>query len=871
MGSRQWNGFGGLAAPTRALALAVWLIIGPGLVLATAEDTAEPSLPKLRAEAQQQRRDGRMDEAAATLRRAIEIAPDQKDLYQELSEVLSGAELPAKPSPSEAHRARLASEKSPVTTFLQELRSGKHNEIGSIVAIGLVILLALIVGLRSMIRKFGDLSVGLDLPPGRQGSFSVLLTKTRPPTRRLPADFQPVDRASTETEHHLVSRETLFRNLPARDWWVSIEGRLDDGEVVTREIEIRVAAKQVTRVSFDFAPEACVVEVRLVREGLPVRGRVSVAGDPDTLRLAKKGTAKLRLGKGRHQILCGSNGSAAEKTLEVNDFDPQTLVFDLGDDGAMVFQNCEAAVEPFLRGDLSVAASALERDGQAERGALLAARFHQAVGSLDAAAARFAEAGRPLEAGELWAEHGRFEEAAMHFEKAGDLERAAEMYNADGDLLRAGKAYMDAGDLDSAMICYREAGEVPLLIDVLEKKGDYFEAGRMAMSRSDADRAIRNFQKVDASHPKHFQACRILAEAFQKQGKDELAIQKADQALSLRSKEETNAKLRYWHADILDRSGRPDRAVKVLEELKAVAPDKVAGLTTRIEAMRRRAAELSSSAGSLSMRGKAFGEASRYELHDQIGSGGMGVVYRATDRRLNREVALKRLPENLKDHPRAVELFLHEAQASASLNHPNIVTVHDVDVEGGVYFITMELLRGSNLLQLVRSRGTLSWADSARLALQCCTGLAYAHDQGIVHRDVKSANLFFTEERIVKIMDFGLAKMAAEVRKATTVTGGTPYYMSPEQAAGDEDLDRRADLYSLGVTLFELVTGHRPFEKGEIAEHHRNTPAPDPRVHGAEMPDAYAELILQLLAKAPDDRPQNAGQVSAKIRSLLPK
>ncbi|MAE96261.1 MAG: hypothetical protein CL910_16535, partial [Deltaproteobacteria bacterium] len=840
---------------------------------AASEDGAR-AVSELRSRARRHQRDEQWEQAAQALREAIEIAPSETQLYQELADVYRrsgeepGESLPEPPDPVSAMEPGTASHE-PSPSKLPVLDEPQKR----IAIMGAGVLLALLVvamALRALLRRSGDLSVEIDLPAGRSGNFTVRLLRARPAKAlRLPPDFQPPDRASTELEHNMVSRETLFRGLRARDWWVVLEGRLSDGEVVGREIEVTVRGKQQTRIAFDLAPDACPVELRLVVDGRTITGKVALAGDPDSVRLAKRGRAKLQLPRGRHQILAGGEGCGAETSLEVEDFAPQTLLIDLADASSQVFQGCEAAVEPFVRGDLSVAATALEKAGQAEQGALLAARFHQELGSLERAASQFAEAGRHLEAAELWAEHGRYEDAATHFERAGDLERAAEMYNADGDLLRAGKAYMESGDYESAIICYREAGEVPHLIDVLEKKGDFFEAGRLSMQRHDVERAVRNFQRVDSRHESYFQTCRILAEAFQKQGKDELAIQKADDALSARASEETSPRMHYWHADLLDRAGRPDRAVKILERLQKESPGKLDNLNTRIESMRRRAAELSSSSGSLSLRGKAFGEASRYELHDQIGSGGMGVVFRATDRRLSREVALKRLPENLKDHPRAVELFLHEARASAGLNHPNIVTVHDVDVEGGIYFITMELLRGANLQQLVRARGSLSWADASRLGLQVCAGLAYAHERGLVHRDIKSANLFFTDERIVKIMDFGLAKMMAEVRKATTVTGGTPYYMAPEQASGSEQVDPRADLYAFGVTLFELVTGKRPFEEGDIREHHRSTPAPDPRVHGVEVPEAFAELVLQLMAKSPDDRPSSAESVSTRLRQLV--
>jgi serine/threonine-protein kinase len=244
----------------------------------------------------------------------------------------------------------------------------------------------------------------------------------------------------------------------------------------------------------------------------------------------------------------------------------------------------------------------------------------------------------------------------------------------------------------------------------------------------------------------------------------------------------------------------------------------------------------------------------------------MGVVFKARDRRLGRIVALKQLPDNLRNHPTAVKLFLREARAAAALNHINIVTLYDADQWEGNYFITMEHLDGFPLNTILKKRGRLTPKDAVRIAAQVATGLQFAHERRIVHRDIKTANLFFTRERTVKIMDFGLAKMMEEVRKAATIIGGTPYYMAPEQAVG-EVVDERADLYALGVTLFELVTGSVPFTSGDLTYHHRNTPPPDPRSL-AEVPDALADLILALLAKQPEDRLAPAAEVVRRLQAL---
>ncbi|HSJ73036.1 MAG TPA: protein kinase, partial [Miltoncostaeaceae bacterium] len=247
----------------------------------------------------------------------------------------------------------------------------------------------------------------------------------------------------------------------------------------------------------------------------------------------------------------------------------------------------------------------------------------------------------------------------------------------------------------------------------------------------------------------------------------------------------------------------------------------------------------------------------RYELLAEIGRGGMGVVYQARDKRLDRIVALKRLPENLQAHPRAVQLLLREARSAARLNHPHIVTVYDVDHEDGGYFLTMEFLEGHPLSTLLHRRGRFAPAEATWLARQAAAGLAYAHERRIVHRDVKTANLFLTRDRVLKIMDFGLAKVIEAVRRRATRIGGTPDYMAPEQTLGLE-VDGRADLYALGVTLYELLTGTVPFEDGDTMRHHRETPPPDPRERAPETPADLAALVLQLLAKKPDERPATA-------------
>jgi len=189
-------------------------------------------------------------------------------------------------------------------------------------------------------------------------------------------------------------------------------------------------------------------------------------------------------------------------------------------------------------------------------------------------------------------------------------------------------------------------------------------------------------------------------------------------------------------------------------------------------------------------------------------------------------------------------------------------------VEDGAYFISMELLEGMPLDKVLERRPRLTVADTARIGVQVCSGLHYAHERRIVHRDIKTANLFFTREKVVKIMDFGLAKTIEEVRRHSTVIGGTPYYMAPEQAEGLA-VDARTDLYALGVTFFRMLTGSFPFREGDLAYQHRHVPAPDPRETNASLPAAMALLVLEMLAKDRAARPDDAAAVGARLQTIL--
>src|SRR5688572_6361206 len=202
---------------------------------------------------------------------------------------------------------------------------------------------------------------------------------------------------------------------------------------------------------------------------------------------------------------------------------------------------------------------------------------------------------------------------------------------------------------------------------------------------------------------------------------------------------------------------------------------------------------------------------SHYRILSKLGEGGMGIVYKAEDSKLRRTVALKFLPSYTTENR---ERFLREAQAAASLNHPSICTIHEIDEEHG--FLSMEFIEGLSVKEKIEIR-PLPLEEALNIAMQACTGLQAAHDRGIVHRDIKPANLMLTAQGQVKIMDFGLAQVGDSTRITKTGTSlGTPAYMSPEQAKGDA-VDRRTDIWSLGVVLYEMIVGRLPF-RGETEQ-----------------------------------------------------
>lgn len=260
----------------------------------------------------------------------------------------------------------------------------------------------------------------------------------------------------------------------------------------------------------------------------------------------------------------------------------------------------------------------------------------------------------------------------------------------------------------------------------------------------------------------------------------------------------------------------------------------------------------------------------RYEILEKIGTGGMSDVYKAKCHKLNRNVAIKVLKQEFSENANFVSKFRVEAQAAAGLAHPNIVNVYDVGEENGIYYIVMELVEGITLKKYIEKKARLSVKEAVSIAIQVSMGIETAHNNHIIHRDIKPQNIIISKEGKVKVTDFGIAK-AATSNTITSNVMGSVHYTSPEQARGGYS-DEKSDVYSLGITMFEMLTGRVPFN-GEttvaIAIKHIQEPLPSPRDFVSEITISVEQIVFKCCQKSPDRRYQTMGELVKDLKQSL--
>jgi tetratricopeptide (TPR) repeat protein len=545
---------------------------------------------------------------------------------------------------------------------------------------------------------------------------------------------------------------------------------------------------------------------------------------------------------------------------------------------ALHLENFAEAAEYYRNaGDLPKAAESLRLLGESEAAARIMGEYHRDRGELKESAAQLEEAGDFSEAGDLYRQLESYAEAGSCYRQGGDHAAAAEMFKVSGDRAAAAECYERSGRYTEAAECFALAGDFQREAELLDKAGEWMKAGEVFHREGMDDEAITVLQKIEQEHDDFSAASALLGDMFRARGQLSLAVKKLRQSIGETELERDNLPVYYTLATILEANDQIVEAVEIYE--------KVMAFDYHYEDVERRLVEAKAkvpesapmthaptdgsgtgTAGTMPVA--ASGQPGRYQVVGELGRGGMGIVYKAQDTLLDRIVAYKVLPDSFQENPQALANFIREAKAAAKLNHPNIVTVYDTGEQDGRYYIAMEYVDGTTLKEILRRRGVISAAGILHVLIQVSEALAYAHEKKVVHRDIKPANTMWTRDKKAKIMDFGLAKVVEEARNHTTVVAGTPYYMSPEQTLG-KNIDHRTDIYSLGVTCFELATGTVPFKEGNIPYHHVHTPAPDIRELRPEVPAPLADIVNRCLAKDPADRYQSTNDILQDVRGTL--
>jgi tetratricopeptide (TPR) repeat protein len=564
---------------------------------------------------------------------------------------------------------------------------------------------------------------------------------------------------------------------------------------------------------------------------------------------------------------------------EAGDLEAATRVLEQGEcwsaagDVAMRHGRPAKAADCFQRaGNVPKAAEALRAAGEDAAAAQILGEYLRDKGNEEEAARLLVEAGDYGSAGDLYRKLGDPKLAGECYERTGDYVQAAEMFRSATDWGRAAANYERTQQYQEAAECIAQLGDPAKEGELLARSGMTFAAAQAYVRAGQDDEAIKLLQQVGAESGDFAQASALLGQIFSRKGKHTLALKKLRQAIGNAELDGRNIDLFYELAKVHEAAGQAREAVDLYEKI-LTADYHYRDVEKRLEAARaasatQAATQAAEAPSTPELVAAPTGRPGRYRVLEELGRGGMGIVYKAQDTVLDRTVAFKVLPDSLRDNPQALKNFLREAKSAAKLNHPNIVTVFDAGEQDGRFYIAMEYVDGTTLKEILKRRGQIGATGVVHVGLQMCEALQYAHAQKVVHRDIKTANTMWTRDKKAKIMDFGLAKVVEEVRNHTTLVSGTPYYMSPEQTLG-KNVDHRTDLYSLGVTLFELATGKLPFRDGNVPYHHVHTPAPDPRTLNPNLCEGLALAILHCLAKDLEQRPQSAAEVANALRQSV--
>lgn len=550
-----------------------------------------------------------------------------------------------------------------------------------------------------------------------------------------------------------------------------------------------------------------------------------------------------------------------------------------------------------------LAAEVLEEEGNFEEAARnwskierwdRAATCLKRAGHWDLAAKAMLKSGKRKEAAELLAIHGRHAAAAQIFESLQDFRRAAKLYG-------------NAGARDGEARCLFLSGDKRAVIEIKIANGDLDDALRLAES-------------IGASEPGFVEALQIASGLYESTGDLEGALRLLRRLLEVDLPDATRRRIARQATHLALQTGKRAVGLGIIDQVLPTLPPKdpdhddyvetreaLAALATDVaEPVAEAAAytgfdedrptneELFESAqaaieeATRQLDGDELDElptirvperwppgvpaslASRYEELKLLSRGGNGVVFKATDSMLGREVALKFMIEGVMPDELARRYFLREVKIAAGLDHPNIVRIYDSGVADGVLFYSMEYLDGRPLGDLIPEGSPFpdrTWLREVFARL--CDALGYAHERGLVHRDIKPDNIYLTARGDVKLLDFGLARAFDDGFGEQSVLAGTPFYMAPEQI-GNTKVDHRVDVYALGVILYRTLTGELPYTEGNVFISHAMSPIPDPRIHGEDVSDDLAQVVFRAMAKKPEERFQTCEALREALEHALP-
>ena len=562
---------------------------------------------------------------------------------------------------------------------------------------------------------------------------------------------------------------------------------------------------------------------------------------------------------------------------------------DAGDLFLAAGEPLEAARAFSRAGDTLRAAEALRLAGHAEDAARLRAQSLTSSGQWDLAVLEYEHAGMAAQAAATLVRLGRHDEAFRRYLRAGMRREAAELARDHGEAREAGRLFEDLEEWGEAGLAWERAGEHLQAARCLERAGDFAHAlavlersglkGEQAQLLARLGRLEEGFQVLfgagdmrgawellssyGGTYPALAEPLAALAEWLAAQGEVTAAISAVQRATAGLTASRELLPALYTQAQLLERNG-DFRAAQTVWQRIVDLDYSFRDAPARLQAAARRTAQEGAAATAAPGDGAQVTDpSSRYLLEQELGRGGMGVVYRARDSRLGRTVAIKVL--NPRQHtPEALRRFEREARAAAALSHPGIVHIYDFDRGFGSCFISMEYVPGPTLNQLAREEPVFVRGNLVPLLRQIAAAVGYAHSRHVVHRDLKPANMVLLDRRQVKILDFGIARRLDELELSASGATGTPYFMAPEQILGEEP-DTRTDVYSLGVTFFQLATSTLPFTTGNVLRAHLDQPPPDPRALAPDLDAALAALVLRCMAKDPDQRPRDGAALLAEL------